>query len=305
MSQEHIAKNILNRLNIAVLHRLSPGVYEVMGEPPAFYNRFFPLSEGRPCPTPWAHSYMLEFFYESAEDFFAAQSEGLLSSGTWEEEHLCAEDQALIAEAITFGSVQVIILHLLTDVYTERASIMRKAREQLLEKRMLVNDLEKYKSESRTDGLTQVLNRTAFMKVLPAYLSKAEEMGVHFSLIMLDIDHFKRVNDTYGHQAGDLVLVTLGELLRARLRRDDIVGRYGGEEFIVIISQATGEQVRRIAEKLRKSVAEHHFADMPSITISLGVTSYRPGDTAEEMIRRSDQAMYASKHAGRNTVREG
>jgi diguanylate cyclase (GGDEF)-like protein len=305
MKEENIAESILAYLNIAVLRRVGPGEYSLLGKVPDFYDKFFPPAEGEHCTTPWEHSYMLDFFYESAENFFSDQSSGSISSGTWEEENLCESDQALTAEALILNSFQVITLRLLKGVYTERTALMRKAREQLLERRLLTNDLEKYKSESRTDGLTRVLNRTAFMNILPLHFTRAQEMNIPFSLIMLDIDHFKNINDTYGHQAGDLVLSTMGELMLSRLRRDDVVGRYGGEEFIVLIPHTVPEQIHLIAEKLRKNICAHKFKDLPPITVSVGFTSYRDGDTPEGMIHRSDLALYEAKRSGRNTVREG
>jgi PleD family two-component response regulator len=157
---------------------------------------------------------MLEFFHDSAENFFASQEGGILNSGSWEEESFCETNQALVAEAINFGTDQVIIVRLLKDAYTERVAVLRKAREQLLERRLLTNDLEMYKLKSRTDGLTKVLNRATFMELLAMQIARANAQQNHsLSLIMLDIDNFKNINDTYGHPAGDLVLASLGQIL--------------------------------------------------------------------------------------------
>lgn len=307
MAQVNVAEHILQYLDIAILKRVKPGLYELLGEPPSFYSGFFPPVDGEICVTPWAHSHMLEFFYEEAEDFFENGSTGMISSGLWEEEGLCEADQALIAEAISFNEAQVITVRLLKEVYTEHVNILRKAREQLLERRHLDNDLEKYKCESRIDGLTKVFNRCSFMELLPAHFTRAQDMDEPLSLIMLDIDHFKDVNDTYGHQAGDQVLSILAQLLVSRVRRDDAVGRYGGEEFIIMVPGTPKEHVARIAEKLRKSIAEYRFREknLPPITISLGHASYQSGDTPETLIRRADIALYEAKRAGRNAVREG
>jgi diguanylate cyclase (GGDEF)-like protein len=246
---------------------------------------------------------MLEFFHDSAEHFFASRECGTLNSGTWEEEGFCDTNQALMAEAINFGTTQVITVRLLKEAYTERVSVLRKAREQLLERRLLAHDLESYKLKSRTDGLTKVFNRGTFMELLAAQIARAREQeDFSLSLIMLDIDNFKGINDTYGHPAGDLVLSSLGQILISSLRRDDIVARYGGEEFIVLLPHAPASQTIRIAEKLRKSIEEHTFGDLPGVTVSVGHTAYTGGDSADSFIQRADLALYDAKNGGKNRV---
>ncbi|MCL1916237.1 MAG: GGDEF domain-containing protein [Desulfovibrionaceae bacterium] len=306
MKQINIAEHILAYLDIAVMLRVEPGRYTVQGKPPDFYKNFFP-GDGEPyCSAPWAHSYMLAFFFERAEEFFSQEdAKGMITSGVWEEEGLCTETEGLVAEAIAFQGAQVLTLRLLKDIHQERAATLRKARGQLLEQRLLTNDLELFKNKSRMDGLTKVLNRAAFMELAPEHLGRADDENEPLSMIMLDIDHFKDINDKFGHQAGDMVLIHMGKTLTSKLRRDDIIARYGGEEFIILIPGSAKEKTRVIAEKLRKSVAEHKFENLPQITISLGYTVYRKGERLEEMIRRSDTALYNAKDSGRNAVREG
>jgi diguanylate cyclase (GGDEF)-like protein len=302
MTSKNIAELILSALDVVVFVRKEDGAYTIMGEPPAFYDRVFPSDGERHCAAPWRHSHMLEFFYNSAEEFFSCNDKGTFSSGYWEEEGLCEEGQAFVAEAMALRDSRVITLRLLTDVFSQQAAILRKAREQLLEQRFISNSLELYKRKALVDGLTKVLNRAAFMEVLSTHVHRSNDLSVPFSLVMLDIDDFKKVNDHYGHQAGDMVLENMGAILRAKLRRDDVVGRYGGEEFIALLPGSTSKQVMRIAEKLRKGVEEHVFGSLPKITISIGCTSFAGNDTPEDMIRRADEALYASKHGGKNMV---
>jgi diguanylate cyclase (GGDEF)-like protein len=120
---------------------------------------------------------------------------------------------------------------------------------------------------------------------------------------MLDIDHFKKINDTYGHQAGDLVLSAMGSLLLSKVRRDDVVARYGGEEFILLIPLVSPGMLLNIAEKIRSTVESHAFGSLPPITASLGCSVYEQGDSMEDFIRRADAALYAAKHDGRNRIR--
>jgi diguanylate cyclase (GGDEF)-like protein len=301
--QNSLAAEVLRNLDIAVLQRTAPGQYRILGNPPLFYSRIFPPTPEGPCTAPWTHSSMLEFFYGSAEHFFAGRECGTLNSGTWEEEGFCEGNQALTAEAINFGPTQVITVRLLKDAYTERVGVLRKAREQLLERRMLAHDLERYKLKSRTDGLTKVLNRATFMELLAVQIERARvQEDFPLSLIMLDIDNFKNINDTYGHPAGDLVLSSLGKILLSSLRRDDIIARYGGEEFIVLLPLAPAEQGLRIAEKLRKSVAGHAFENLPRITVSIGHTAYAGNDSSDTLIKRADLALYDAKNGGKNRV---
>ena len=122
------------------------------------------------------------------------------------------------------------------------------------------------------------------------------------SLLLLDIDDFKKVNDTYGHLAGDAVLQSLGDLLLKTLRRNDIVARYGGEEFVVIIPYENQKRAAGVAEKLRQNIEAMQFSDIPSITVSIGCATYYLGESVESFLLRADNAMYEAKKCGKNMV---
>jgi diguanylate cyclase (GGDEF)-like protein len=302
MAQKKIAELILSALDVAVLERHEDGTYKVLGDPPVFYDRLFPPVSEKHCSTPWQYSHMLDFFYTSAEEFFSYNDSGIFSSGYWEEEGLCEEGQAFMAEAMAIKDSKVLTIRLLTNSFAQQASILRKAREQLLERRQISNSLELYKRKALVDGLTKVLNRSAFMELLAAQINRFHERNVPFSIIMMDIDDFKKVNDVYGHQSGDMVLENMGRILREKLRSDDIIGRYGGEEFIALLPNTNGKQVVRIAEKLRKSVEGFAFEELPTITISLGCSFFTHNDTIAEVVKRADDALYNSKRSGKNMV---
>lgn len=158
-----------------------------------------------------------------------------------------------------------------------------------------------------TDGLTQLMNRRAFEEALAREIGRASRFDRPLCVCLLDVDRFKSINDTYGHLAGDAILRQLGALLRTNLRRDDIAGRLGGEEFGIILPEVDLNGGIVVAEKVRRIVEQHRFefdgAQMP-VTISLGVTAKRSGEgEAQELIRRADELLYAAKHAGRNCVR--
>jgi len=156
------------------------------------------------------------------------------------------------------------------------------------------------------DGLTQIHNKRYFDEMLEREVSRCARYGRIFSLILFDIDHFKRVNDTFGHLAGDAVLRRLGTLVRTRVRRDDIVARTGGEEFAVILPEVALEGAVGLAEKLRSLIDESVFEfekTAMEVTISLGVAMWQEGLTeGDELIKLADDKLYEAKDSGRNRI---
>lgn len=134
-------------------------------------------------------------------------------------------------------------------------------------------------------------------KKLKAFEDKREG----FSIIFFDIDHFKSVNDNFGHKVGDAVLVELAQLIQQHLTNRDLFGRWGGEEFI-IISSTEGEETVKLAENLRKVVANHHFKGAGNLNASFGVTNSKPGDSIDSLLNRADKGLYQCKNCGRNQV---
>ena len=154
------------------------------------------------------------------------------------------------------------------------------------------------------DPLTQCMNRRALMRHL-AEPVRHERFGPCFGIILLDVDHFKQINDTRGHGAGDAVLVAVADRLRHHLRAQDVLARWGGEEFICLMGDVDAAALWTMAERLRSTLAATPLLPPPgelSATASLGLALCRPGDNLEDMIDRADQAMYRAKRAGRNRV---
>ena len=269
---------------------------------PAFYAELFRCTPESPNVTPWEQSDMLRFFLDDAEDFFERGGEGSLSSGIWQEDGV-ERGTALSVSAGSLSGRQLLILRRLSDDYVDRARILQKAREHLLQQRTISLDLEMYKQKSRFDALTALHNRAAFMDALYKAITSPRTDEQSFALLILDIDDFKRINDTFGHLAGDTVLSALGRLLHAQLRREDLPARYGGEEFVVLAVLSGQAQAVRLAEKIRKSVTRHNFGGLPPITVSIGCSCLLPGDTPKELIQRADTALYDAKRAGKNCVR--
>ncbi len=155
---------------------------------------------------------------------------------------------------------------------------------------------------SVTDPLTGLYNRLKVDQTLDVEIQRVQRTGQALSLIMLDIDHFKQINDTFGHQVGDQVLVTLAELLRQRTREIDVVGRWGGEEFMVICPYTTLEGTLLLAENVRATIDAHLFAHGQHVSASMGVSCYVAGDSGKDLVARADAALYVAKKAGRNRV---
>ena len=159
-------------------------------------------------------------------------------------------------------------------------------------------------AEVTKDPMTKVANRAEFDRMQALFIEAHQQASLPCSLIMVDIDHFKNINDTFGHQAGDEAIITMANLLSSMCRSGDLVARYGGEEFAVLCADCSNADAARRAEQIRKQLSEMQHACLgnKSITASFGVTELQSGDTPESMLRRSDRALLMAKEQGRNQV---
>lgn len=155
------------------------------------------------------------------------------------------------------------------------------------------------------DQLTELPNRRYIDTFLENQLRDFEVLGIPFGLMMMDLDRFKRVNDEYGHSAGDEVLKMVSKSFQSALRKNDFVGRWGGEEFVAILRGTSGLELRKLADKIRLVTQRSELTQggaALSVTVSIGLTMVRDGDNATTLIRRADEALYQSKNEGRNRV---
>lgn len=153
-----------------------------------------------------------------------------------------------------------------------------------------------------TDSLTGIANRREFSAILAREVDRAKRYGTPMSLAMYDLDYFKRVNDTFGHDVGDYVLQTVTGLVKENIRANDVVARWGGEEFMVLMPQSDVQAARNASEKLRLAIAAHHFDKVGSLTASFGVAAFEPQDDLNSLLKRVDDALYRAKEQGRNRV---
>ena len=191
----------------------------------------------------------------------------------------------------------------LEDMVRQRTHELTEARDRL---ETLVEELDEKNHAleilSVTDKLTALANRRKLEASLQSELLRARRYGKIFSVILLDVDHFKIVNDTYGHQAGDTVLVRLAEMLASNARETDIVGRWGGEEFLIICPETSLALVSTLAERYRVELERQDFGEIGQVTSSFGVAACEAGDDVQRLIQRADQALYRAKESGRNRV---
>lgn len=207
------------------------------------------------------------------------------------------------AEAISKGASDFVFKPVRLEELLLRLRRVLKERRLTKERLQMLEELKKL---SITDGLTQLYNSRYFYTQLKGEIERFKRYGHKLSLLLLDIDHFKEYNDTHGHLEGDKILVRIGRIIKACLRRMDTAYRYGGEEFTIILPGTPGEEAKTVAERLRAAVAAEDFTGGknpgPGITISIGVTEYCHEEPVSNFVQRADQAMYQSKQAGRNKV---
>jgi diguanylate cyclase (GGDEF)-like protein len=152
------------------------------------------------------------------------------------------------------------------------------------------------------DPLTHAYNRRKLSELLDQEIKRVERNDKSFSMVMLDIDHFKKINDTHGHDAGDYVLKRMTNLIRENIRDVDILSRYGGEEFVIILPERNLKVAIAVAERIRKVIESACFDKVGQITISAGVSDFMQGDNRESVFKKADNALYIAKNGGRNRV---
>lgn len=168
--------------------------------------------------------------------------------------------------------------------------------------------LEEQRQKALIDPLTGLPNRAAWSERLDHEVARWQQQGNTLLLAMLDLDHFKRINDNYGHLAGDKVLKIIAGVLRKRLRGSDFIARFGGEEFVLLVPDTPFAVGAKLAETLRAAIEAcpfHFKGERVTITVSMGMTAFKPGERSELVLKRADQALYRAKNAGRNRVELG
>lgn len=161
---------------------------------------------------------------------------------------------------------------------------------------------EELKSQALRDPLTQAFNRRHMLMAIDEEIQRSKRTHEDLSLLLVDADHFKAINDQHGHEVGDMVLKQLVEVLSGGIRRTDTLARWGGEEFTILLPGASRDDAFGVGESLRTRVSRTPFESSREVTVSIGLAEYKHGDTADALVRRADQALYEAKNNGRNRV---
>lgn len=203
------------------------------------------------------------------------------------------KDVLIIGSVALLISVTIMVLFIL---------LARQLRNREATAQQLVRTNQELDQMSKTDHLTGIANRQHIESRISELMSKAQRHNRPFSVILLDIDHFKVVNDTHGHVIGDRVLQSFSRLLTERIRATDVAGRWGGEEFLIACEESDLKAATKLAEILRQEIESYDFGFQSPVTSSFGVTQYRAEDSFKTLLQRIDEHLYLAKDAGRNTV---
>lgn len=202
----------------------------------------------------------------------------------------------------------VLILFLLVSFFTRRLLLKQEIMTLELEKHKYnLEELVKVRTEkleklATTDHLTQINNRRKFFELAEYEIKRNRRLQHPISVIVIDIDHFKKINDTYGHQTGDDVLQKFAQVISSIIRDTDIFGRIGGEEFSVLLPETTEEDAKDFAQRIRLCIENEKFPNINNMTISLGITNFHTDDTVLSLFHRADTALFSAKKTGRNRV---
>lgn len=217
-----------------------------------------------------------------------------------------------LSEKVEHEEIKEIVKDIISGAQAFRdrtQTISTKIDESKKEIEILRRNLEKVKRETEIDFLTGIANRKAFDKLMQRLPKEADNSKEVFCLLMIDIDHFKKYNDTYGHQIGDEVLKIVAHSMEQLVKGKDYVARYGGEEFAVVLPETPLSGALKVAENIRQAIASQELRRRDTgetcgtVTVSIGVACYRPEeDSVERLIQRADDALYLSKQGGRNKV---
>jgi diguanylate cyclase (GGDEF)-like protein len=201
---------------------------------------------------------------------------------------------ASVFRLIAASAMKKKLLQVRHDQLSETLDQLRAAQKQLASKNRELATL------SEIDALTQLYNRRKIDQIMAEALDETRRLSRQVALILLDIDDFKTYNDRFGHQAGDRIIQTVADILRSSARGNDSIGRWGGEEFLIVCRETDIDAAMTIAERLRESIEQASFEVEERVTCSFGVTCYRSGDNADTLLKRADEALYLSKQEGRN-----
>lgn len=217
---------------------------------------------------------------------------------------MLSERHAWIANIVLFGAIFPQAWDVLEHPLAARVMVTLLATSifSAIFVRVISNQQRKLEALAGTDSLTGLSNRLRLNATLDQMIQQSQRMGTPMTLLALDLDHFKSINDTLGHDTGDRVLSSFGEILNKRIRSVDKIFRLGGEEFLTLLYDTGAENGRRVAEEFRTAIASHPFIPDRAVTVSIGVATLQPEEDCKAWMKRSDENLYLAKSGGRNRV---
>jgi diguanylate cyclase (GGDEF)-like protein len=200
------------------------------------------------------------------------------------------------------GIIVTLLVSIMMMIYLYGRERLLRDRVELESRLNLVDVARNLQLQATTDPLTGLFNRLKLNEALGSELARSQRHRTPLSLMLYDVDHFKAINDSHGHQVGDAVLIEVSQWVLQRIRPSDLLARWGGEEFIILAPGSDGPMAYQAAERLRIAMQQAVFGRVGTLSCSFGVSHYRDGDTAETMLARADAALYRAKVGGRNRV---
>jgi diguanylate cyclase (GGDEF)-like protein len=253
-----------------------------------------------------AQGHMKKSVESGADDFVRVPYDPVELQARTQAAQMRWETEAQLVKEREFYRVAVAEEERLSSLVLDQNLSLKDAYEKI---RRLNEELEKANTEleqiAAFDSLSGLLNRRSLFTRIAIEIERSIRLDVPLTGLMIDIDRFKNINDNYGHQCGDGVIRQIGARLQAGLRKYDYAGRYGGEEFFIVLSNSHPQQAQGIAERFRRDMEEMRFScggDTIGVTVSVGVAGYVPGESQESWIERVDRSMYQAKQSGRNKV---
>jgi diguanylate cyclase (GGDEF)-like protein len=205
-----------------------------------------------------------------------------------------------LLHGLVFPNVTLLVqVYFASAFYIAVLYLVSRIKELYLSEHVIAGDMSKL---AMIDSLTQVDNRRLLTQLLKEEVNRAERHNLPLSILLFDLDRFKHINDSFGHNTGDEVLQEVARQLRQAIRTSDPFGRWGGDEFLVLATNTDGKQAVELAERLRESLENCVFSQAGKVTASFGITTYQTGDSPETLIRRADMGLYKAKSGGRNRV---
>ncbi len=229
--------------------------------------------------------------------------EAIVGAFLWVQVYIVIEPIEILPKYYIVPAVMAAVLAIFPTYLQKKIEVLKEEKERLQKRGKSVMNRRRSDRHTKIDMLTGALRKDGFNEIFGIKIMEAKHTDQPLSLVIFDIDHFKKINDTYGHLTGDTILKELSELVRQNIRQSEYFVRWGGEEFIILMPGTGLQGAKMVAEKLRRVVESATFSEVGKVTCSFGVTQLLEEDTITSFLQRADEALYEAKKDGRNRVK--